>query len=77
METNELQKAITVLQRMRRTIKEIGSGPATIFARNVENGYTGGCGIRTLEPDDARAWMERAGCGAAAFELAGLELEEA
>ena len=52
-------------------------GPYTIFGHLVGNSYTGGSGIRTLEPDNARAWMERAGCGEAAYELAGLELQDA
>lgn len=52
-------------------------GPASLWAEPAQGGgSTGGDGIRIVDEDEARRWMEQAGCDEADFERAGLRVEE-
>lgn len=51
---------------------------ASMWAQSVGmNGSTGGSGIRTVSAQEARDWMEAAGCDEEAFAAVGLPVEEA
>lgn len=52
-------------------------GPASMWSHPVgNNGSTGGDGIRVVTEDEARQYMEEAGCDEDDFKAAGLDVEE-
>lgn len=52
-------------------------GPASLWAEPAQGGGSGGGdGIRIVDEEEARGWMEAAGCDEADFERAGLRVEE-
>jgi hypothetical protein len=53
-------------------------GPRSIWAERIDNNsWRGGDGMRAVTEDEARSYMEAAGCSAEEFVEAGLPLEEA
>lgn len=51
-------------------------GPMSMWARRVDNSSTSGCGLRLVTADEARAFMENAGCDEEDFEAVGLPVAE-
>jgi hypothetical protein len=52
-------------------------GPMSMWAESVNNGRIGGAGVRPVSEQEARDYMEAAGCDDSDFEAAGLPIEEA
>jgi hypothetical protein len=52
-------------------------GPASMWRESVSNGSIGGRGVRPVSEQEARDYMESAGCDEDDFKSVGLKVEEA